>query len=153
MSTLRKVVLFSLAVAFCFSFVSCDSGGSGQSAPEWAGKWEVIRFDEGQPPPNSPNYWDLSENELQIIEDSSGTDTQCKVRYGLEVLERDDNIVTFLGKTPNVDNQTYEFRFEVSEGTMTATVLESPEEENVGNEVTLNEIEEIPVNRKNCDIN
>lgn len=152
-TVLRKGVLLSVLFALCFTFVACDSSGSdGDSSPEWAGQWEVVSFEEG--PPSSPNYWDISESELQVYQDSSGTNTQCNSRLGYEVADRDGNIVTFLGNTPNAEGETIEFRFEVSGETMTATVLDaSDEEEAVGGDITLSKIDNIPLDSDNCDIN
>lgn len=152
LTAFRKGVLLSVLFALCFTFVACDSGGSdGGSSPEWEGQWELLSFEEG--PPESPNYWDLSESDLQIYVDSSGADTQCESRLGYEVTEREDNIVTFSGSTPNVEDETVELRFEVSGETMTATILDASEEEAIGDDLTLSKIDDIPVDSDNCDIN
>lgn len=149
-TALRQGFLFSLLLALAIPLASCDSGGSSGGGPEWTGNWEVVSFDEGGAP-ETPNYWDLSESELRIFIDSAGTDTQCIDRADFEVTERDGNIVSFLASAQEVEPQTVEFRFEVSGETMTATILESSDEEGVGDELMLEKIEDIPVNPDNCD--
>jgi len=143
--TFRKEALLSVLFALCFAFVACDSGGSdGASSPEWTGQWQVDSFEN--------SYWDLSESELQVYRDSSGADTQCVNRAGYEVTDRDDNIVSFLGSTPNVENETIELRFEPSGETMIATVLDASDGEAIGDDIPLSKIDNIPVDPDNCDI-
>jgi len=145
--TLRKGVLLSALLALCLSLVSCDLFGSDDdSSPNWAGKWRVTAFDDGDPP-ESPQYWNASENKLKIIIDTRDSDTAedpCTLA-GFDVVNQDGNIVTIRGRTSNVSGDEAELQLETSGGTMTATVLDSEDDDSVGNEIELSSASEIPV--------
>ena len=141
-------ILLSLLFALCFSVVSCDSGGSSESGPEWVGTWEVEDFGDEGGAPNDPNYWDLSEGTMEIIEDF---ETGCDLAI-FEVTSREGSVITLSGSTPNSDGQTLELSLEVSGETMTATILENTENPELeGNEILLSEIGGIPVDTGDCN--
>lgn len=148
-----RLGLFSLLFALTLPLISCDSGGSDNSEPDWIGTWEVLDFGDGGGAPSDPNYWNLSQNELQIVEsfDLENDPSECELAT-FEVVEQDGRILTFQGVTPNAKDELIELQFESSGETLSATILSASDEpENVGNEITLGSISEIPLDTDRCE--
>lgn len=160
MFVFRKGILLSILLALCFSFTSCDSGGSDDSTLDWVGEWEVDTYvitEDGETTtttPDQPTFWSLSENEYRIVEDQRESDFQdepCTL-YVHEIIDTDGEIVTIEGATENVNSEMVEFRLEVSEGSLTATILDSDVEEVIGEKANLSGVGDIPVpqDENNC---
>jgi hypothetical protein len=108
-STLRQGCFFLLLFALCFSFVSCDSGGSN-SSPDWTGTWELSESRQ-----NFEGYHvSLSKEEVRVafIFGALG----CRANT-LSVTNIDGNVIT-----TDEDGGT-EVELDVSGDTMTATDL------------------------------
>lgn len=140
---LRKSVLFTLLIALVPFLASCD--------PAWTGEWEV-RNTASTGPTTSPTYWSLSTDKLEMIRATDSNDGQECILAVFEVVKQGENTLTALGTTPEVENEKLEFRTELSGETLTITPLDIPKEENVGNEMILTEVGDIPLNTDNCEI-
>jgi hypothetical protein len=144
--TTRKEILPLVFLALCFSFLSCDSGSSN-SSPAWVGEWNQTSSDSYVSDSTSI-YWSLSKKEMKLIRDTRNNpdfEEPCEL-VRLVVSNRDGNVVTYNGETPDIGGQTYRFRFDASGGTLTATLLDSPEEEaGYLADATLESVDGIPI--------
>lgn len=112
--SLRRGLFFSLLLALTLPLVSCDSGGSN-SSPDWVGNWEVTQNVNGTSPAN-PTFLDLDKDQYTtIVEGSSG----CIIGNS-NVLEVDGRTVTL-----DIGSGTERLSFDVSDGNLTVTVIES----------------------------
>jgi hypothetical protein len=107
---LRRGLFLSLLLALALPLASCDSGGSN-SSPDWVGNWEVNGT-------TNRTFFDLDQDQFTTIEDlSSGCDITNQ-----DVLEQDGDVVTV--DLPD-QSGTSKFNLDVSDGTLTLTVVES----------------------------
>ena len=138
-AALRKGLYLPLLVALPFFLISCNSGY------EWEGNWK-LRHVEGENPEGS-NYWNLSQDSLQWARKTS--DGCQLVTY--EVVTAEDKNLTVLGESSVVEGEKLEFKFEKSGKTMTATlVYAAGNEDDVGDEIILGEMKEIPFDLSTC---
>ena len=144
MDKMRRFALYALVLlTFSVTFVACDSGGSNNGDPEWVGSWEILNYGGGQGAPSDPTYWNITQENLEEVED----DEEGCIINSLEITESDGGVVTLI----NSENEVNEVRFEVSGNTMTATVLDTPDDEDVGNEITLESVDGAPRDIADCD--
>jgi hypothetical protein len=112
---LRRGLFFSLLLALTIPLVSCDSGGSNGSSPSWSGEWEVTSLN-GTVAPADDAFVDLSTESFVLIDPTS---TGCDITTN-DVLSRDGNTLTL-----DIEEGTEEITLDVSDGTLTGTVLET----------------------------
>ena len=111
---LRRGLLLSFFLILTFTLISCDSGGSNNS-PDWIGYWEVTEETDGNPP-SDPFFLDLDEDHFTLIYERSD---ECDIG-NFDVLERGKETVTL-----DIPEGTAKYGLEVSDGTLTLTVIES----------------------------
>lgn len=143
-TTLRKGLLFSLLLALILPLTSCDSGGNGDSSPDWVGTWE----DQGD-----TIFWELSENEFRYFEvfELENDPDECELEI-FDLIEQDGNTITVQGSSPNVSGDLIELQLETSGSTLSATVISSSSETvSTGDEFNLNSVENIPLSEDECE--
>ena len=127
-STLSLLLIASLGA---LTIVGCDSSGSNDSSPAWVGGWEVTSFN-GSPTPED-NFLDLSTEKFTAIEPAPDG---CDI-LTFDIIARDGNTVTI-----DIPEGSEKDMLDVSDGTLTVTVLETDDpDSDPGDELTAESVD------------
>lgn len=135
-NTIRSTSLLLIAV-ICLSLTSCDIVSSEEDLPDWVGDWQAS---------NEAIHWIADADEITKV--YTGGATECsRAEFSVTTSDEEENFVAAV----NEAGEEVEYLLERSEATLTVTVLDSFNEEEIGDQFTFLAAESQPFDLEQCE--